>query len=148
VAKLLKSQAGYIHRPSTDYRCEDCPHFVPENAGCAIHKPSELIQARGYCTYWVYGRPAGLEAGSLGQLTCLESAYGEDPNGTQCFRCTNFDDGDCKKVDEKSPGDDPGKIARNGCCNVQTPIEAGTRSLVQILTPDRGLVAAAHWTGH
>ncbi len=146
--KLSKQQAGYIHRSATDYRCEDCPHFVPEAQGCAIHKPSETILARGYCTYWVHGAPAGLEAGALGQLTRIESAYGEDPNGTKCSRCTNFDAGYCRKVDEKTPGDDPGRIDRNGCCNVQTPIAAGARSLVKVLTPDRGLVAAAHWTGH
>lgn len=119
--KIPKVAVGYVYRYGTDYRCKDCWKFIPKTQQCAEYGKTDTARANGYCILWAFGTPKpGLVP--TGAYTPLETGYGEKVNGTKCYRCGNFIQGDlCKRVDEKSPGDTPGKIDPNACCQAQYP---------------------------
>lgn len=127
-SKVTKAAAGYVYRAGTDYRCVECWKFVEPSRRCLSHGVQDVIAAKGYCTYWEQGKPvsAGQPRGSLSKI---ESGYGELANGTKCRRCINFDGPYCKRVDEKSPGDTPGRIDPDGCCSLQEPRHGRDKSL-------------------
>lgn len=118
--KVTKVGAGYVHRPNTEYRCKDCLLFIPGSQQCALFRPQDVVKASGTCIYWANGTPMmGIKP--QGAYTPKEAGYTEASNGTLCRRCRFFDGPYCKKVDEKSPGDDPGKIHPEACCANQEP---------------------------
>lgn len=120
VGKIAKAIVVYVHIPDTDYRCSDCWKFIPETLRCAELGLSDVVLPQGYCELWSYGSPIpGLQP--LGCYRPEQVGYGEDPRGTKCRRCVNYDNGYCKVVDEASAGDDPGRIDPNACCNAQEP---------------------------
>lgn len=120
-SKVTKVGAGYVHHAGSDYRCRECWKFIPATNQCAEFRSQDTAKPHGTCTYWAFGKPvAGLKPS--GAFTPAELGYTEDPNGTKCIRCKYFDSkGYCQKVDESSPGDDPGKITPGACCANQTP---------------------------
>jgi hypothetical protein len=118
---VTKVGAGYIHIQGTDYRCSDCSLFIPGTRRCAAHGKNDLIRANGYCIEFLYGAPNN-DLVPIGSVTKLQSGYGEDVDGTKCYRCRFFNGKiECSKVDRNSPGDNPGKIHPDACCANQQP---------------------------
>lgn len=116
--KISKSVVLYIHREGTDYQCKDCSMWVGSVNGCTIHKPGVEIKGEGSCGLWVDGDPMP-DAEPHGYLTHETSGYDESPEGFSCKRCRHFiaEGNDCHKTDKDSPGDDPGEIHPDACCN-------------------------------
>ncbi len=110
--KWKKSQAGYVHLPKTQYACEDCRHFSAAGQSCEI--VSGVIHAWGTCNNFVLRDQ---------KLTQQEAGYEENPAkvGFSCKRCEYFSPErcDCEVVDKNSPGDAPGTISPDGCCDHQ-----------------------------
>ena len=123
--KASKTDAGYVHRIGTDYRCIDCWKFIAETEQCAEYRVTDSAKVNGTCTEWSFNNPLVMIAGVVvpnGALSPEVTGYTEDPKGTKCIRCAHFDPlGFCERVDEKSIGDDPGEINPNACCRFQKP---------------------------
>lgn len=119
--QITKTDAGYVHRDGVDYRCRECWKFLPSQNACASLQLTDTVRANGTCILWEIGPPRP----GLMPLGCFEKdqvGYTENPNGTKCYRCVMFlPSGACMRVDKNSPGDDPKRIDRNGCCNSQSP---------------------------
>lgn len=118
MAKVGKQQAGYVHKFGTEYLCPDCPRWNADQK-CSLHGQNDIVTIIHTCNYWVIGQPQGEEP--TGALTPLESGLALRPKGASCKRCEYWDMAAwaCRKVDADSPGDDPGVIHPDGCCNFQ-----------------------------
>ena len=116
----------------TQYECRDCSMFVSDANQCTIHTQDTLIEPTGSCGYWVFGVPVTSEVvgATSRMLTPLQSGYAVNPYGTgfSCKRCNHFvakvlvsgemdESGGCNVVDFDTPGDDPGMIHPDACCN-------------------------------
>ena len=118
--KILKSSAGYIYRPGTEYTCGDCVMLkgTDHGHGCAYFGPGSSVDAeRGSCNYFAHG--SGEEIPWLGIFTKEELGYLENSRGFSCKRCEHFAvlKEDCETVQKNSTGDTPGIISPNACCD-------------------------------
>jgi hypothetical protein len=121
--KIAKQAAGYIYRPETEYVCGQCVALKPlsvsgSKTGCAWFGANEPVSdTSGTCIFFAHAAPYQLPW--LGLFTKIELGYTENAAGFSCKRCEHFDlKGDCSKVDKDSPGDTPGLISANACCNI------------------------------
>lgn len=119
--KVSKSSVLYIHLPATEYQCLDCTMLHAGADKCSIHQRHFRILKIGSCGLFYYGPPAGK---GFGYLTTVQTGYEENTEGFSCKRCSRFlaERLDCRHVDKNSPGDDPGKIHPDACCNDWRPI--------------------------
>lgn len=119
--KATKSEAGYLYIPGIDYRCDDCWKFLRKPLQCAEFSKEDLVRAEGYCKYFGYGDPPhGLRP--QGSYTPEQALYGELDDGTLCRNCEHFSGkDDCRRVKKDSPGDTPGIIHPDGCCDLHRP---------------------------
>lgn len=121
--KITKAEAGYQFHPDTEYRCRECvmSKELKDGHGCAWFGPSEKISPdKGSCNYFAHAHPDyHPEIPWLGLFTKEQLGYLENSQGFSCKRCHEllFPKHECKKVDRKSPGDTPGEINPNGCCD-------------------------------
>lgn len=120
--KWPKQAAGYIYRPETQYRCDECVFAKAKSTKCGIYGPLEDIKPEGSCNLWLHMDPGAELADKVPYLslaTKLETGYAENKNGFSCKRCEYFIPGkqDCKKVRKDSAGDTLGIIDPNACCN-------------------------------
>jgi len=117
-SKIRKDVVLYIHRRNTLYRCRDCRLAKAQSTRCALLGAETPIKPIGTCGLWVQ-KKGGSELPFIGGYTKEEIGYIEEPAGYSCGHCDEFipDQEDCKKVDKDSPGDDPGKIVSEACCN-------------------------------
>lgn len=110
--KWEKSQAGYVHLPKTQYECQMCRFFNGARESCEI--VSGVIHSWGTCNNYVP---------KIQKLNQQEAGYCENPArvGYSCKRCSYFspEKNDCEVVDKNSPGDAPGTIHPDGCCDHQ-----------------------------
>ena len=116
--KIPKEVVLYIHKRDTAYKCKDCL-FARENGNkCALYGSSVSIRPYGACGLWIK-RKGNIDVPFIGTYNKENTGYVENPDGFSCARCDEFipDAEDCKKIDKDSPGDDPGKILPQGCCN-------------------------------
>lgn len=115
--KIEKQVVMYINQPETDYKCDQCIYYKEKK--CAIYGPTVDIKPYGGCNLWIHGEPDRYTIPFLGLLTKLQTGYTENKEGFSCKRCEEFEplSNACKKVNRFSPGDDPGMISPNGCCN-------------------------------
>jgi hypothetical protein len=117
--KISKEQAGYQYRPEVEYRCVECVMRKKADAGlrCAWFGPTVPVKDYGTCIYFAHGTVADIPY--LGLFTKEELGYEENKEGFSCKRCEEFSyaRNDCKKVDRNSPGDTPGTISPNACCD-------------------------------
>lgn len=129
--KTSKAEAGYQYRPETQYRCGECVMLKPAGkgketaSGCAwFGAGTEVSREQGSCIYFAHGAPDHPEIPWLGLFTKEELGYVENRTGFSCKRCEYFDieKRDCRKpVDKDSPGDTPGEIHPNACCDFWEP---------------------------
>lgn len=114
--KVSKASVLYIHIPGTEYQCSDCTMLHPKEKSCSIHQKKFKILGIGSCGLFYFGPPAGK---GFGYLTIIQTGYEENPEGFSCKRCRRFLPArlDCRHVDRNSPGDDPGLIHPDACCN-------------------------------
>lgn len=120
MSKSPKEAVLYILRPETQYTCDKCIYYKDgDPPRCALLGPTEGIKAYGSCGLWVHGDAAKLNIPWIGLVTKLEVGYAENPQGFSCKRCEYFDAQAraCQKVRRDSPGDTPGEIHPNACCN-------------------------------
>lgn len=121
MSKIQKQAVLYIHKAATQYTCGDCVFFKAKK--CALYGPRVEIQAFGSCGFFIQ-RQNTVSIPWIGGMTKNESGYTENESGFSCKRCEEFIlSGDCKKVDKDSPGNDPGEISKNACCNRWSPDE-------------------------
>lgn len=119
-AKSPKEAVLYVLRPETQYTCDKCVFYKDGNPPkCAIFGPTIDIKAYGSCGFWIHGDPTKMVVPLMGLVTKEEAGYAENPQGFSCKRCEYFDSGAsrCEKVRADSPGDTPGIIHPNACCN-------------------------------
>lgn len=138
--KSPKEAVLYVLRPETQYTCDKCVFYKDGTPPrCALLGPTEGIKAYGSCGFWVHGEAGKFNVPWIGLVTKLEAGYEENPQGFSCKRCEYFDSQAraCEKVDKNSPGDTPGEIHPNACCNMwdADDIRAGktTTQLMSIL---------------
>ena len=120
---ISKASAGYQVHYEADYTCGEC--VFAKGTGCAFFGPGETISlTKGGCNYYTHGEPGEIKIPWLGMFTKDQLGYVENKNGFSCKRCEYFDY-ECnlcnKGVDPNSPGDTPGLIHPNGCCDFQEP---------------------------
>lgn len=117
MGSVSKQATLYLHKPETQYACADCTMFLAKAERCTIHGKRDMIKSYGSCGLFVKGMP--MEGHPMGNVTKQESGYVEHGPGFSCKRCEYFDAAkqDCEIVDRDSPGDDPGIIHRDACCN-------------------------------
>jgi broad specificity phosphatase PhoE len=116
---IPKLAAGYVHFPSGEYDCDDCPFWLKGNR-CVLHGPDDDLLAHDACNYMVLGVPGSLGDRPMGYLRKDQSGFVRSVNGFSCRRCRFFnrEANACSEVDKDSPGDDPGSIQPKGCCNL------------------------------
>lgn len=122
--KISKQAVLYILKPNTQYECADCHAFIPDSMRCNFHNESEgSFLPMDSCGFWVPGEPKPKGTIPAGGLTKLESGFVRTNFGVSCKRCEEFDriNFDCEKVDKDSPGDTPGMIHPDACCNAWEP---------------------------
>ena len=109
----------YMHLPGTDYECHDCNMWIPGKDRCTVHGEDDVTLATGSCGFFIKGKPMG--GSPHGAVTFMQSGYVENPYGTgfSCKRCTFWESQKlgCTVVEPNSPGDDPGIIHGDACCN-------------------------------
>jgi len=112
-AKIPKAVALYINKGGK-YTCAECVFYKEKK--CALYGPTVAIQPYGGCNLWVKGTAA---VPWIGGVTKRETGYMENKEGFSCKRCEEFipEKRACEKINKNSPGDDPGQISPNGCCN-------------------------------
>lgn len=112
-AKIPKAVALYIHK-SGRYTCNECVFYKEKK--CALYGPSVAIQPYGGCNLWVKGTE---DVPWIGGVTKEETGYMENKEGFSCKRCEEFiaEKKACEKINKNSPGDDPGIIHPDACCN-------------------------------
>lgn len=117
--KLSKAAVLYIHIKGTRYQCKDCAAFLPKEDGCAFHLRSEFIRPYGECGLFLLGKPETYTKRPHHPLLKVESGYFEQKEGSSCNDCEYFAKQfrNCAKVERDSPGDDPGEIHPDACCN-------------------------------
>lgn len=120
MSKIEKQAVLYVFQPNTQYECKDCCYANKEVANCSYLKRGENgIRSWGSCNYWEHGSPGSLEGPH--SKSKIEAGYEENKwkQGYSCKRCDEFipETHDCEKVDKHSPGDTPGEINPNACCN-------------------------------
>jgi hypothetical protein len=120
--KFPKQSVGYTHAENTNYTCPDCVFNVSKGQ-CAVLGRAGTISEFGGSNFFIFSPPndrAREKMPYVGPLTKNEIGYVENKPGFSCKRCEYFVGGtamDCKKVDKDSPGDDPGMIHPDACCN-------------------------------
>jgi hypothetical protein len=125
--KLSKTEACYQYHPDIQYRCGDCIMLKPRKGGegCAWFGASVPVSGvSGSCNYFAHAHPEQKpDVPWLSLFTKEQLGYTENPEGFSCKRCEEllFPRHDCKKVDRNSPGDTPGEISPDGCCNLWEP---------------------------
>lgn len=115
--KIPKAVAGYIYRPETDYTCDVCLYYKEKK--CALYGPTVDIKPYGGCNLWIHAEPGKFGIPWIGLVTRLETGYMENKSGFSCKRCEEFIPGKnaCEKINRFSPGDTPGTVEPNACCN-------------------------------
>ena len=121
-AKIPKSAVLYIHLKDTQEKCKDCLFRKDGANKCALYGRSIAIKPWGGCGQFILflrGNLPDLPYWPEGQYTKENTGYVENRPGFTCLRCDEFlsAEKDCKKVDKNSPGDDPGQITAEACCN-------------------------------
>src|SRR5579859_912440 len=117
MSKIPKEAVLYIHDAVTQYQCVDCI-FLKNGNRCAFMGPAVPINWWGGCGLFKQSIVPAVSVPWLGTMTKEQIGYAENKPGFSCKRCEEFIlSGDCKKVDKDSPGDDPGEIHKNSCCN-------------------------------
>ena len=116
--KIPKAVALYIHKRNTLYRCRDCVLAKAQANKCALLGIAVSIKPIGTCGAWIH-KKGNVEVPFIGGYTKEELGYVEFPEGYSCGHCEEFlpDQQDCRKIDKDSPGDDPGRIVSEACCN-------------------------------
>ena len=123
--KVTKIGAGYVFIKGAEYRCRDCWKLCQNKTRCAEMRTWDPVKPNGYCILWAHGTPRS-DLIPTGAYTPEELGYGEEPNGTKCYKCQYFDQKwrkSCERVDEKSRGDTPGLIHPHACCGNQEPLK-------------------------
>ncbi len=117
-AKIPKGIVLYEHKKDTRYKCQDCVFAKNHANNCAIYGAGVAIKPFGSCRRWSQ-KKGSFEIPYLGGYTKVGTGYEENPDGFGCIRCDEFlpEENDCKKIDKDSPGDDPGQILAQACCN-------------------------------
>lgn len=146
---ITKAQAGYIYRPETQYTCGEC--VFAKGSACSFFGPSSKIDLKkGSCNYYTHGEPGEIMVPWIGVFTKEELGYVENKNGFSCKRCEYFDyeNSDCNKsVCKDSPGDTPGLIHPNACCNYQEPDskrgQMSTEEVLALIAKKNGLGSLA-----
>lgn len=114
-----KQSVLYVFRPEGNVTCGMCI-FRKDFTKCAIL--NDVVASYGSCGFYVHGDvdDANPNMPWIGTVTKLEAGYMENKTGFQCKRCEEFDieNRACEKVDKNSPGDTPGEIHPNACCNM------------------------------
>ena len=121
--KLDKDDAGYQFKPNTQYECGDCVFYLPDHRKCQLLSDAESVLPFDGCTYFVKGVPETLGTERLYALNSLEADYSRSNFGFSCKRCVHFimESWDCEGVNKDTPGDTPGMIHPDACCNLQEP---------------------------
>jgi len=116
-SKIDKQVVLYMNCPETDYKCEQCLYYKEEK--CALYGPTFPIKPYGGCNLWIHAEPGKFTIPWVGLVTKEQTGYMENKEGFSCKRCEEFlpEQNACKKVNRFSPGDDPGIIHFNACCN-------------------------------
>jgi len=120
VAKVSKTNAGYVFFDGTEYKCTDCYKFLKMSLNC-VEVGGKILNIGG-CNTFVpggqvdYGAPLPIVKE---KLTKVSAGYTENRPGFSCKRCEYFDpeNWDCVKVDKESEGPAKGVIHPNGCCD-------------------------------
>lgn len=114
-----KSVVSYMHAPQTQYECGDCPMYIDERKLCVLHGFGDTFLVYDGCNFFVKGMPGTFGSNPIMGVTKQESGAARSTFGFSCKRCEHFDPitWDCSEVDRNSPGDDPGIIHPDACCN-------------------------------
>ena len=90
-------------------------------SACAWFGPTVPISGeKGSCNYFAHAHPEQKpDVPWLSLFTKEQLGYLENAEGFSCKRCEEFlfPRHDCEKVDKNSPGDTPGEINPDGCCD-------------------------------
>lgn len=119
--KASKSAALYVFYPGTKYTCSECVFMKEKSTGaftCTFFVPGKNnVELWGSCNYYVKGKVGSVEGPY--EKTKIESGYMENKEGFSCKRCEYFNPPKkkCEKVDENSPGNTPGIIHPDACCD-------------------------------
>lgn len=118
VKKQDKIPAGYLHVLNGNYKCSNCWKFISGKERCAEMTYGDVVKPFGSCNLFSEGTPDSTLI-PHGAYTKLTAGYEEFPDGYSCKRCEYYAEvfQRCEKVNEKSPGPDPGKIHADACCN-------------------------------
>lgn len=121
--KIQKQAVLYLHKPDTDYECQDCSMWISETNRCTIHGPNDIVNANGSCGLFVKG--AAMPGKPMSEVTKQDSGYVETKNGFSCKRCQYFepDAWNCQVVDRFSAGPEYGIIHPDACCNNWEPLK-------------------------
>ena len=121
--KDSKASVGYMFKPNTQYVCGDCRDYIPDSLRCVPHGASDTFLPLDGCNIFVPGTPHTDNVFPLGALTKGESGFMRSNYGFSCKRCEHFNPEafDCEEVDKDSPGDTPGMIHPDACCNEWEP---------------------------
>ena len=115
-----KQAVLYLYTLGPDSECRDCMMWIPDHERCTVHGEGDAIRGVGSCGFFINGKPAKGEE-PMGLITVRQSGYVENPYGTgfSCKRCTFWEDQKlgCRIVNPNSPGDTPGIIHGDACCN-------------------------------
>lgn len=115
---IEKQTVLYMLKPATQYECGDCYAYLPEDRRCLYHSFSDTFLPFDGCGLFTQGTPRPKGTTPLGLVTKQESGFARSTFGFSCKRCENFiESGDCSSVDKDSPGDTPGMIHPDACCN-------------------------------
>ncbi len=125
--RIAKDAVGYTYRPETQVTCDVCvfskdSRYPNETKRCKFLGPNVDIKSYGSCILFTHMDPTKEgtpEVPMLNVYTPEEVGYAENKMGFTCKRCIHFDadSNDCYVVDKDSPGDTPGMIHANACCN-------------------------------
>ncbi len=115
--KISKEVVCYINRPETEYTCDSCLYYKQKK--CALYGPTVEIKPYGGCNLYIHAEPGKIDIPWIGLVTKIETGYMENKMGFSCKRCEEFiaASSSCEKINKYSPGDDPGMINPNACCN-------------------------------
>lgn len=111
--KISKQSAGYVEFQGSNYHCDECYKFEPNQARQSCVEVAGLIKAIGGCNTFVKGPSSQLIRVEIPRkLSLAEAGYVESKVGFSCKRCEHFDRGQwqCEKV--------AGEIRPFGCCNL------------------------------
>lgn len=128
---VTKTEAGYQLAPNTQYVCADCAAYDADDMRCVHLRDIDVVLPLDGSNYFEKGEPESLLPrpglgrdadgdSAAGLLTPQQIGLVHSNFGFSCKRCVNFIVGmfDCRRVDRTSPGDTPGMIHPDACCNL------------------------------